>query len=284
MIRTLWAFYRRLGLAADQWKNRKLNSTDLIVESISGVPARQTRILCLFAHFDEQGALRAADRHYLEALRRDLDCDIVFCSTGINLQVPETRSFLSGLTVAAISRQNKGYDFGSWKTGLDFIGPRVESYGFLLFTNNSVIGPAFSLAPLLRDVKSTELSVISMTESFEREFHLQSYFLLVPKAVFRREEFGRFWRNLYFLEQKKNIVYGNEMGFSRMLAQAGIGRRALFPTGPKLQGNPTHESWRDLLTMRGFPYVKRDLLKRDKLSAADMELVSTYFAGLLDIH
>ncbi|NJM10073.1 MAG: hypothetical protein HC883_04080 [Bdellovibrionaceae bacterium] len=145
---------------------------------------------------------------------------------------------------------------------MDILGSDIDSYDCLILANNSVIGPMFPLNSLQEALKPTENVVIGMTESNEREHHLQSYFLMIPRAVFMGQPFRCFWQNMRFLDVKKNIVYAYEMGLSRALKKAGTEIRALYPTTLVGSENPTHKIWMELLRERKCPYLKRDILRQ----------------------
>ena len=215
--------------------------------------------------------LQPCDIHHLESVRRDLNCDIAFCSTGIDLNNEANSSALRRLTFLTVARDNKGYDFGSWKTLLDIIGMDLNNYDHLLLINNSVFGPLFPLGSLRDLIKPSENRIFGITESDEREHHLQSYFLFLPRAVFMSSVFKNFWARFKFLDYKCNIIYAYEMGLSRAFRRAGIEVKALYPTTGVVLGNPTHHHWRKLVLEQRCPYVKRDILKRGSASTKELE-------------
>jgi lipopolysaccharide biosynthesis protein len=143
--------------------------------------------------------------------------------------------------------------------------------------NNSVFGPLYPLHSVLNKINATENCVLSITENVEREYHLQSYFLLVPRKVFTGKVFTRFWKNFLFLDKRLNVVYGYEMGLSRALKRSGVELRAFCPTAAEVYGNPTYLSWFELVRDMKCPYIKRDLLRKKGMSTDD---VSAFFVWL----
>lgn len=255
----------------DKFRNRTYRSSQLIENISVGSAPRLGRVLCLFAHFDDGGVLQPCDVHHLESVRRDLACDIAFCSTHLNLDNPQNAETLRRLTFLSVVRANKGYDFGSWKTLLDLLASELANYEHILFINNSVFGPIFPLTSLNEISTAHPDAVLGITESDEREHHLQSYFLFVPRPVFTSAAFRGFWNNFRFLDYKNNIVYAYEMGLTRMFRRAGFQVRALFPTTGLVLGNPTHRHWLKLVQEQRCPYVKRDIVKRGSATRKDVE-------------
>ena len=90
-----------------------------------------------------------------------------------------------------INRENKGYDFYGWKTGLEKY-TRYKDHVGLLLANDSVIGPLFSISNIVSTLENCDADVIGMTDSFQFHPHLQSYFLYCKKNVVLSEEFLRF--------------------------------------------------------------------------------------------
>lgn len=243
-----------------------------------GTAPQKGRILAFFAHYDSANkGVSSTDRFHIEALLQDLDCDMVFCSTSVEVTDTESIEYLSKKTVQFLIRDNEGYDFGSWKACLEMMGERIDRYDYILFVNNSVIGPFFSLK-WIPDRANSE-SVLGMTMSSERQIHLQSYFILVPKTIFSKLEFKKFWLNMKLLNKKTNVVFAHEMGLSRLFARMKVPIKPLFSfeAGDK---NPTHRLWDKLIYEANFPYLKKDLFRRKLISekqVVDLNIwLSTY--------
>lgn len=159
-----------------------------------------------------------------------------------------------------ITKPNIGYDFGSWATALAVV-PELADKPFVIFANDSLLGPFDSLAPLVADFEASPCDVWGATDTLEYLPHLQSFLLGFKTGVLRHRAVQTFWRTVRDLDDKDAIVLRYEIGLSRLLATEGFVSRPWFaheqivPEG----GNPTTIGGSRLLEA-GFPFVKRILI------------------------
>ena len=123
---------------------------------------------------------------------------------------------LSGLCIKIISRENRGYDFYGWETGLQEY-PEHGAYSALLLANDSVIGPLFSIKDIITRLENHDADIVGMTDCSRYHPHLQSYFLYCKKPVIASDEFLDFFNRVEVLGFKMAIVRKYEVGFSRLL-------------------------------------------------------------------
>jgi hypothetical protein len=244
--------------------------------------ARHCRYLVLFAHYDAAGQVLGYVHEYLRQLRR-LDADIVFVSTADRLdEAALTR--LRESCCRVIVRENSGYDFGSWKTGLQR-GPAPAEYEGLIITNDSVFGPARDLHPIVERMMAEPCDFWGITDSYELSYHLQSYFVCFKPAVFRSPAFARFWERYPFTHHKRFAIWNGEVRLTQALKRAGFTPGAVCPYAGirlSLEGrstrdlaftvfallnyqrgghpNPTHFFWDSLLLNNDMPFLKKELV------------------------
>ena len=96
------------------------------------------------AQFDPRGTLGPHVRRQVEALAGAVD-ELVVVST--SELTGEARQFLAG-AARLIERENTGYDFLSYKAGLD--ASDLERYDEVTITNDSYVGLAGGPGPRLR--------------------------------------------------------------------------------------------------------------------------------------
>lgn len=246
----------------------------------SGERVSQSGKLCLFAHWDPDGIV---DDYVLHALDRwsELGFNIILISTSPKLvanSVKQVRQRVAKL----MWRHNYGLDFASWRAawaGRESICGDVNA---LVLTNDSVFGPFFSLEDWLQRVSSRSLT--GFTESFERHHHLQSYFLYLSAPILRSNEFMKFWDEIRILFNKEEIIDRYEIGVSRRLASydlhpliafqellAHIQREDFqYSRLEPSQLNPTLHMWDTLIKEFDFPYLKTELLKRNRLDSREI--------------
>ncbi len=272
---------------------------------------RRGRYLVLFAHYDPRGQVLGYVYEYLRQLRL-LDADIVFVSTAERLDEPDLER-LRGLCRQVIVRENTGYDFGSWKTGL-LRGPAPEGYEALVITNDSVFGPVRELGPMVERMMREPCDFWGITDSYELFYHLQSYFVCFKPAAFRSPVFKAFWEAYPFTHHKRFAIWNGEVRLTQALLKAGfqagavcpyaairlsLDRRTIhelafqfnilmhFRRGGHL--NPTHFFWDSLLLNNGMPFLKKELVLDNPMQLKNLgdipdvlRAVGTYPYELID--
>jgi len=225
--------------------------------------------VALVCHYDPAGRLR---EDLLRCCRdlRDAGFSPVLVSNSGALR-PEALAAAQTVCACVLVRRNLGWDFCAWRDAMQQLAlPRPETQQLLLL-NDSVYGPLRPLAPLLADLRDTS-GLWGMTDSHERGFHLQSWFLLAQADVLHSRTWQRFWRRVRPVPSKWLVVGRYEVGLTQTLLRAGFPCRALFGRtgGLGAEGaNPTLHGWRELLDA-GLPFIKRELLRDNPAAAADL--------------
>lgn len=199
---------------------------------------------------------------YIAQLRA-ADFSVVVVSNGRPVG-PEAARDLAEMGVVTLRRYNIGLDFGAWRMAMRTLSlPRPDT-GRILLINDSVYGPLVPIAPLLARMRAEDADLWGLTDSRERGWHLQSYFLLAHPAAFSSETWRRFWRGAVPLPFRHWTIGRYEIGLSQRLIGAGLRARAVFPYAAIVPdasvANPTLGAWRTLLGA-GFPFLKRELLR-----------------------
>ena len=125
--------------------------------------------LAVMAHFDVEGGVRPPVRGQVLALAASVD-RLVVCSTA-RLQ-PEARAWLQE-NAELIERANYGYDFFSYKWGLDLV-PEYPDFDHVVVSNDTFIGPSVPLRHLLESPQAQKYDVMGMTLSLSHGAHAQS--------------------------------------------------------------------------------------------------------------
>lgn len=225
--------------------------------------------VALVCHHDPLGRLRNDLLLYLETLR-DADFSVVLVSNSGTLR-PESLNAARALCAAVLVRRNLGLDFSAWRDTMEHLAlprPRTQQ---LLLANDSVYGPLRPLAPLLARIGDAP-GLWGMTDSRERGFHLQSYFLLAQADVLRSAVWHDFWRGVRPVPSKWLVVGRYEIGLTQRLLRAGFSCKALFgemEPGSGTGANPTLRRWQDLLDA-GLPFIKRELLRDNPNAVSDL--------------
>jgi len=260
------------------------------MESINHV-----RRVAVVAHFDAEGMLTEFTRRLLDEL---LLCAELIVLVSTRLEPDQVLTLDSRIRV--IVRENVGYDFYSFRTGI-FAIEALYSYDELIVANDSVLTIAKGgISRAFAKMSSVKCDAWGMTQSLQISRHLQSYFLVFRKSVFFSQYFDRFWRDVRVLEDKWEIILSYEIGLTQCLIRHGAKVSAAFepddshakkvsvrlqrsrqregadsavPTDRDIaEANPVHFLWDELY--RNYGFIKTEVLRDDPNGVNDVDLSS----------
>jgi lipopolysaccharide biosynthesis protein len=244
-------------------EGRHANPSQFVMDDVSGAalvcrkPPGTSGEIALFVTHSPHGRLKAHVRHYLAALRRHKIQPVLIVAADQEFRdVDESLlALLNGLYV----RQNAGYDFAAWAHVLRQ-NPALLSADILYLINDSMIGPLSEkkFAELLIRVRSSTNDVIGVTDSYERGWHIQSYFIALKSAALASPALRTFLMNVKNLSSKVDVVNRYETRLAPCLQAAGLRCEVLFPASKA--HNPSLVEWRALITS-GMPFVKLAALR-----------------------
>ena len=289
----------RFTMAANVWRS----PVQAVLRWPDGPMALGPRV-CVFVHWDGAGEVREYVLIYLRALR-DAGLSIVFVSNAGHL-LPQAMAAVQGLCAGVIVRRNVGYDFGAWREGISALNLPQPGIEQLYLANDSVYGP---LAPLDRVLNQFDFKVADAwgcTETWQSQYHLQSFLLGFSARVLAHPSWAAFWSRVR-PANKQWVVYRYEVGLSQALLKAGFRLRSVWSyqdlirdvdaaflgaevaespdekitvrrkhilrirgaAAQRAPMNPTAELWRQLLRA-GFPFLKRELLRSNPSRVLDV--------------
>lgn len=229
----------------------------------------------VIAHYDPAGSLRT---DLLELIQK-LGCiskTIVFVSTGLN---EASAALLEGLC-SVIIRPNTGYDFYSYKVGIEAVGD-LAKYDELVIMNSSFLClDTDLLIKRFLDAPRSPGQLIGLTESSEYSLHLQSFFITFPKEVITSPYFREWWDKVEPINSRSEVISRYELGISSFFTEHGFTLNAIFKPSPEQQQiahqrfehlyhrtpdesvtNPTQFTWDFLLAELGI--IKIELLTKN---------------------
>ena len=181
----------------------------------------------LFMHFDGNGGVRPAVLAYV----RDLiaaERSVVFVTNSGRL----TDAAISALRAAGAQimiRRNIGYDFGAWRDAIETLSlPRANTEELIL-CNDSVFGPVRPLDVTLLRLDYAQADVWGLTESWQRRYHLQSYFIAFGRTALHHPGFRKFWTQVLPAPAKSFIIHRYEVGLTQAMLKAGLRMAAVWP-------------------------------------------------------
>lgn len=208
--------------------------------------ATAPRDLLLYSSFDAESRIREHVITQLRAYHAVGFCTIfITASPGLAQQ---DIALLHPWCAAILHRDNVGIDFGSWKTGYEWLQGEPEGRQYLgaldtaLLANDSCYGPFHDLAPFIHRMRATPAAVYGITKSLEIRPYLQSYFLHFGRDVVANGVFTQFMERIRLLGTKLAVARYFEIGGSVFLERRQVPLRALVDASEE----PVREIMRQL--------------------------------------
>jgi hypothetical protein len=183
------------------------------------------------AHFDPSGRVG----NHLVQLVRSLPGPVVFVSTGIS----DSEARRVGAFAKVVARPNVGYDFFSYRTGIEMFQDSLGELDGLVILNSSFI--TVDPERLLRGYFSrfgAETHLLGLTRSDHIEPHLQSFWVGFGPPVLRSPSFLEWWRGVEPISDRREVIRRYELGMSRFFLGKGFSIDAVFEpdTRQRLRG------------------------------------------------
>lgn len=187
--------------------------------------------LALFAGFDKDNEISSYVVHYLRELSKCADIIYVADNTLSQTQLAK----ISDFTLKIIAAPHGEYDFGSYKRAYCFAKESgiLSKYDALILCNDSVFGPFYAFDEIFAKIPPAQDIVYGFSKHLQApcnwarrykiiQTHLQSYFIVMPKAVFLSEWFDDFITSIKKEQDKIEIVFKYEIGMSKLFEKHGI--------------------------------------------------------------
>ena len=245
---------------------------------------------CVFAHFDKDNIVDDYVYYYLKEILTVAKTVVFVTVSDINLEYVKQ---LEMLNVTVIKRDNIGYDFYSYKIGIESLD--LSLYDELIVCNDSTFGPLISLCDLFTQMDDVNCDFWGITDSNINAYHIQSYFIVYRTKLVHSLIFQKSWNDIEILDNKYEIIEKYEIGLSQLYIKNAfsvavynkdnIGMRSLFAymfklvlkapsrlikfiTNPivtvnrivKKQYNTSVGFWKDLLMNGDLPFLKKSLV------------------------
>jgi lipopolysaccharide biosynthesis protein len=212
--------------------------------------------VAVLAHWDADGDFAEASAVLLDGLRA-AGLDVVVVSTSSRHETLVEK--LEGRAVAAVTRDNIGFDFLSWARGLVLVRHAGMVDQRLVLINTSMYGPLAPMDGFLDSLWSLPADVLGVTESREFGKHLQSYLLAFRGDVIGSERFAAYWERIRPATNKWGTILAHEQRWARDLAKGGPSAAVLLPSNlTSCDRNPLTFTWRRVVAY-GVPLIKRSL-------------------------
>ncbi|MGX5840649.1 rhamnan synthesis F family protein [Mesorhizobium sp. ArgA1] len=219
----------------------------------------------IVAHFDPNGRFEDNFVELIACLRTEF-CRVIVVTTseiGVVKEIPG---------VEVVRRPNIGYDFYSYKVGLNKL-LSCERIDRIALVNSSIIllnEDAFGSA--LHEMLSMcgSYDAVGATSSLQFGWHMQSYLMIFGKSVLKSKWFQSFIEDINPLNSKMDMIFKYEIGLSVELVRNHARVATLFNPASRADKNWTHVAAGAIARQLGF--VKMEVL-RDNPHGIDLQAI-----------
>ena len=181
----------------------------------------------IFAHYHTNGLIREDIRNFLYESKKHFK-KIILVSTKVNQK--ELKKLSKNIKI--IKRKNIGYDFYSYKIGLEYI-KKISKNNFenkkLYFLNSSIlfIDPKKIIKSINKiNVKQDEFWGLS--RSLELTDHIQSYLFFFSAKIFKNKNIHNWWKKIKPLNTHYKVILKYELGLSKLMIKNDIQLKSIY--------------------------------------------------------
>ena len=183
--------------------------------------------VALYACYNPTGTLTWSQRRMLEELA-GAGFRTILCNSTLQAMdsfAAEAISYCSDL----LFRTNSGRDFASWCLTFFEYEAQIRQAEFVLFVNDSFLGPFASLEPIFSQYRQSSPDFFGLTESWDVKHHIQSsLFILSGKAV-SSKYFSEFIYAYDFPDDKFKVIENGEIRLSSIFMNSGLSVEVVAP-------------------------------------------------------
>ncbi len=226
-----------------------------------------TKNICLFASYLSGFNLLPDTQHYLKQLHL-CGWEVHLILSGKTILSAELQNFCSQYTIIPHLRPNQGMDFGAWQ---DLILKKItDNADYILLTNDSIFGPIYPLQPIFKRISTLNLNLWGMIESYEINWHFQSWFLCFDHKSFNHPKIQNVFLQPFKNMDKPTIIQQGELKLGKVIQEipnfnykAAWSPKGFRPFRNKYQVNPMHIDWYSILKSGNVPFIKKELIRNN---------------------
>ena len=182
----------------------------------------------IVAHFHPKGKVADNTQALLDEMKK-ISKDIIFVSTNMD----QNEEILVRNKAKLIKRANIGYDFWSYKIGIEALGD-LREYDRIIICNTSFVclDPNLLLQKFTQEL--SEYSLIGVTKSNEKKEHLQSYFISFEgKEFINSKDFEYWWLSMEPLNERIENIDSYEVGMTQYFLQKNYKIKSICEMRPE---------------------------------------------------
>ena len=175
------------------------------------------------AHYDPRGEVAPHVTRQVQALAESVE-HLVIVSTA---SLTESASQWLARHGQLIPRDNVGYDFFSYRTGLESVAD-LSRYDEVVVCNDTYVGPLRSYARLFDDMAGRPVDFWGLSASQRISPHVQSFFVAFRPWMVASRAFESFWGNMQPISDRTKVIRRYEVGLTSFFADAGFAWSAYY--------------------------------------------------------
>lgn len=233
--------------------------------------------LCLISHFSKNNKIDSYVVYMIKKMFEE-EYDIVLVSTSKKLGLTEI-SKIKRYLKSIIVKNNRGYDFISWKTALSKV-PDYKKYEQIIHMNDSIFFPLFPLKNMFNKMKKEKVDFWGLSDSYMVRYHIQSFFWVFNKKIIHSKFYSSFWNNCTAIDNKNLLIHTYEVGFTPLLIKNNFKVSAYMKIDtlysylmehykhlcPIQEYTPFYTFWNIGVVEFQMPYIKKNILLPDNIS------------------
>lgn len=175
------------------------------------------------AHYDPRGGVAPHVTRQVQALAEAVE-ELVIVSTA---PLTDTAAEWLAGHGRLIRRDNVGYDFFSYRTGLESVTD-LGRYEEVVICNDTYVGPLRPYQRIFDDMAARPVDFWGLSASQRISPHVQSFFVAFRPWVVASRAFAAFWADLEPISERMKVIRRYEVGMTGHLADAGFAWGAYY--------------------------------------------------------
>ena len=178
--------------------------------------------LAVMAHYDPRGEVAPHVRRQVGALAEAVD-DLVIVSTA---ELSDASRVWLEKHGRVLPRANYGYDFFSYKTGLE--STPLGQYDEVVVCNDTYVGPLVGYTEIFEAMAETPADFWGLTSSRRVHPHVQSFFVAFRPWLVESQAFAKFWHDMSPVSDRAKVISQYEVGLTKAMTEGGFTWSAYF--------------------------------------------------------
>jgi rhamnosyltransferase len=214
--------------------------------------------VAIYFFYDAEGIVDKYVDYFLRDLNKNLDRLIVIVNGKLT---PEGRKTFNMFTKELIVRENKGFDVGAYKEGLEHIGwNNMDDIDELVLCNFTQFGPLYPFSEMFEEMNTRDIDFWGITKHYKLNIdpwgiceygyipeHIQSSFIVVRNTLLNSYEYKKFWKDITLVESYNQAISKYEGIFTKKFNDFGFTSDTYINTDEMEENHP-------------YPLMKQPLL------------------------